>query len=521
MSSIEFKDDNRWYYWCIRNHISNGKPKDALTTYTQNHFQYRNQLLNVVPLVLKACAYLSMIHFGKALHSESIKTGVGSNVVVGTSTVSMYAKCGHVTNARKLFDEMPVKNVVTWNAMIGGYMLNGLTEPALDLFDKMSEKTEVSWIEMIAGYAKMGNTDMARGIFDKVPLALKNVVTWTVMVDGYAVNGQMDAARDVFEVMPERNCFVWSSVISGYFREGNVMQAKAIFDRIKDQNLVNWNSLISGYCQNGLCYEALDAFAKMQEDGFEPDEVSFTSALSACAQLGLLETGKELHRMITQTTRINKFILNALVDMYAKCGDLTNARTIFENMSDIEKNDTCWNTMISGFSIHGHCKEALDFFDRMEKSRYVNPDEITFLSVLSCCAHVGNVKEGLKTFSKMKEYGLSGNVKHYGCLVDLLGRAGRLKEAFQIVTDMPMRPNDMVWGALLGACRLHSDLDMANQVLERVRLQATPDGSSYVLMSNIYAASERWEKAESVRFVMSCKRVPKTIGHSSVALDNS
>ncbi|KAJ0539067.1 putative tetratricopeptide-like helical domain superfamily [Helianthus annuus] len=508
------------YSAAIRYHISNGTPKEALLLYTQIR---RNPLcmLTIAPLILKACASLSMIHYGKAVHCESIKAGVASDVVVGTSTVSMYGKCCDVINARKMFDEMPVKNVVTWNAVISSYMRDGATETALCLFEKMSDRTAVSWIEMIAGYAKVLDTEMARCLFDQVPLSLKNVVTWSVMVDGYASNGQMKAAKDMFEVMPGRSFYVWSSMVSGYFKKGDVEEGKAIFDRIKVRNLVHWNSLISGYCQNGLCKEALDAFAKMQSDGFEPDEVSFASALSACAQLGLLETGKELHSMIIQKRiKVNQFILNGLVDMYAKCGDLTSARLIFDNGSEIERNDSCWNAMISGFSIHGYCREALEFFNKMEKSS-VNPDEITFLSVLSACAHAGFVEDGLTAFKKLAKYGLSANVKHYGCLIDLLGRAGRLVEAYRIVTKMPMRPNDTIWGALLGACTVHSDLIMANRVLERIKLQDSCDSSCYVLMSNIYAASDRWEKAESLRIAMSSKRVVKTIGHSSVTLNTT
>ncbi|XP_071691214.1 pentatricopeptide repeat-containing protein At3g21470-like isoform X2 [Rutidosis leptorrhynchoides] len=483
------------WYSCIRNHITNGTPKKALFIYTRNR-QYPQNLLNALPLVFKACASLSMINYGKTLHSESIKSGVQSDVVVATSIVSMYGKCCDVIGARKVFDEMPVRNVITWNAMISAYMRIGSTEASLCLFNKMPDRTAVSWIEMIAGYAKTGDMKLARCIFDQVPLRLKNVVTWTVLVDGYASNGQMVDAKDVFEAMPERNFFVWSSMITGYFKIGDVEGAKAVFDRIEVRNLVNWNALISGYCQNGLCDEALDGFVKMQAYGIEPDEVSFASALSACAQLGSLERGKELHYMIIQRRiKLNQFIINGLVDMYAKCGDLTNARIIFDSMMDTEKNESCWNAMISGFSIHGLCREALDFFKKMEKSSVI-PNDITFLSVLSACSHAGFVEDGLEIFSKMEKYGLSANVKHYSCLVDLLGRAGRLKDAFRLVTEMPMRPNDLVWGALLGACRVHSDIDMAKQVLERIQMHDSDDSSRYVLMSNIYAASERWDKAE-------------------------
>ncbi|KAL4559197.1 hypothetical protein LXL04_031331 [Taraxacum kok-saghyz] len=507
-------------YSSIRDHVSNGTPKEALLIYTQNRRNPLN-LLSLLPLVFKACAFLSLTNYGKSLHSESIKAGLQSDVVVGTSIVNMYGKCCNIMDARKVFDEMPVKNVVTWNAMISGYMRNRATQHALHIFNKMSDRTAVSWIEMIDGFAKIGDIVMARCFFNRVPSTLKNVITWTVMVDGYASNGDMKGAKDVFDAMPERNFYVWSSMISGYFKNGDVESGETIFNRIPIRNLVNWNSLISGYSQNGLCEKALEAFSKMQFDGFEPDQVSFASALSACAQLGLLKTGKDLHKtIIKKRLKLNIFVLNSLVDMYAKCGDLTNARIIFENMNESERNDSCWNAMISGFSIHGLCKEALEFFDKMEKSK-VNPNEITFLSVLSACAHAGFVEEGLEIFCKMGKYGLLGNVKHYGCLVDILGRAGRLKDAYRVVTEMPVKPNESVWGALLGACRVHSDMEMANLVVEKVNAELTRSGYGYVVMSNMYAACERWEKAESVRNLMFHERVRKTVGHSSVIVDNT
>ncbi|KAK4383860.1 Pentatricopeptide repeat-containing protein [Sesamum angolense] len=225
--------------------------------------------------------------------------------------------------------------------------------------------------------------------------------------------------------------------------------------------------MISGYAQNGMCKEALDAFIRMRGDGFEPDEVTFASVLSACAQSGMLDVGKEIHEMILQSRiELNEFVLNGLVDMYAKCGDLGNARLIFEGMS--VKNSAPWNSLITGFAIHGQCRDAIELFSRMESSG-VKPDGVTFLSVLSACAHGGFVDEGLETFSKMEKYGLTANIKHYGCLVDLLGRAGKLQDAFSLVKEMPMAPNDRVLGALLGACRIHSDAFMAENVLELVK----------------------------------------------------
>lgn len=509
-----------WSY-IIRKHLTQNAPKDALVIYNQIR-RKGHYILGLVPLIFKACTSLSSISDGKALHAEAVKSGADTEVMIGTSLVNMYAKCGDILASRNVFDEMPDRNVVTWNAMIGGYLKHGNTDSAFGLFAQMLERTEVTWIEMIDGLARSGDTVKARILFDKVPVELKNVVTWTVMIDGYASSGEMEAARELFEVMPQRNCYVWSSMISGYFNRGDVKEAQAMFNRIPVRNLVNWNSLISGLAQNGFFEKALEVFWKMQGERFEPDEVTFASILSACAHLGWLDTGKEIHSMIDKKMiKLNQFVLNALVDMYAKCGDLANARSIFEEM--VHRNVVCWNSLISGFATHGHCKEALEFFSRMEITNEM-PDKITFLSVLSACAHGGFVDEGLEIFSKMENYGLAPGIQHYGCLVDLLGRAGRLKDAYNLIKTMPMKPNDAVWGALLGACRIHADTDMVEQIMEELSASNSTldsgDDSHYVLLSNIYAGSDRWERAESMRLVMAKKGLQKIPGRSSVMLNN-
>ncbi|XWS25023.1 hypothetical protein CRYUN_Cryun27aG0035200 [Craigia yunnanensis] len=508
-----------WSY-VIRNQLSQGTPKQVLSLYTQIR-QNGVYILGLVPLIFKACASVSTQTYGKSLHAESIKSGVYIDLHTASSLLNMYSKCGNLVDSRKVFDEMPERNVVTWNAMIAGYLKNGDRESALDLFEKMPiRRNSVTWIEMIDGFAKSRDTLKARRFFDKVPLELRNVVTWTVMVDGYSANGELEAARELFEMMPERNFFVWSSMIFGYCKRGDIKEARDIFDRIPIRNLVNWNSLISGYAQNGFCEEALEMFRKMQSEGFEPDEVTITSVLSACAQLGELDVGKEIHYLIKgKGMKVNQFVLNALLDMYAKCGDLAHARLIFEGMSHTHRTSACWNSMILGFAIHGQSKEALEFFRRMEELNDM-PDDITFLSLLSACAHGGFVDEGLDIFSKMETYGLVASIKHYGCLVDLLGRAGRLKEAFDLIKRMPIKPNDVVWGALLGACRVHLDTNMVEQVMQEIgRVDHdvdSGDNSHYVLLANIYAASDRWEKAEKMRTAMVNKGFQKTPGLSSV-----
>ncbi|KAL5714617.1 hypothetical protein ACHQM5_016551 [Ranunculus cassubicifolius] len=506
----------------IKHHLSKGSPLQALKIYTQIRSQGDHQH-TIIPLILKACASLSLLHHGKSIHAESIKYGVVSNVVIGTTLISMYSKCSNLIHARKVFDEMPERNVVTWNAMIGGYLRDGCIGGARELFDEMPMRTAVTWSEMIDGFARNGDVVAARGLFDRVPVDMKNVVIWTVMVDGYVSNGMMDDARELFEEMPERNFFVWSSMIAGYCKRGEVKEARVIFDRMPVRNLVNWNALIAGYAQNGFCKEALEAFRKMQSEGFEPDEVTVASMLSACAQLGLLDVGRDIHELINRNgIRLNQFVLNGLVDMYAKCGDIENARRIFNEMP--QRNTVCWNAMISGLAVHGRSDEALDLFRQMKKSNE-KPNEVTLLSVLSACVHGGYVNEGLNIFSMMEVYGLSVGIQHYGCVVDLLGRAGRLQEAYDLIKAMPMRPNDVIWGSLLGACRIHSEKELVKQVEKEVSVIdaqiGVGDDAHYVLMSNIYAASDRWEKAEKMRMMMVKNRIRKEPGCSSISPEDN
>ncbi|XP_068648222.1 pentatricopeptide repeat-containing protein At3g21470 [Aristolochia californica] len=507
----------------IRSYICQGLHKEALLIYAQNCHEAVKKC-SVFPLLLKACASLSFLRLGRTFHAASVKMGTVEDVMIGTSLVSLYSKCQDIVAARCMFDEMPRKNVVTLNAMIDGYSRTSDMTSASLLFEQMSERSQVTWTEMIDGFARSGDTARARQYFDRVPFVMKNVVTWTVMVDGYARNGEMEAASQVFEEMPQRNFYAWSCMIDGYCKKGDLTEARKVFDLMPVRNLVNWNVLIAGYAQNGICKEALEAFKELQSQGFKPDEVTIASVLSACGQLASLEDGTEIHKLIhRERIKVNQFVLNGLVDMYSKCGDLRTAKTIFEGMN--HRNEVCWNSMITGLAIHGESEQALEFFSRMESSE-VMPNEITFLSLLWACAHGGFVEEGLEIFSKMKDqYGLNARREHYGCLVDLLGRAGRLTEAFDVVKSMPMEPNNVVWGTLLGACRVHMNMEMVALVLLEVGAsECGPDcidDARSALISNIYAASSWWEEAEKVRVMMLKNGTKKTPGCSSIMVGSA
>ncbi|EOA30330.1 hypothetical protein CARUB_v10013455mg [Capsella rubella] len=505
----------------IRNHISRGSPKQALVLY--GGIRSKGVFFpGWVPLLLKACACVApRVVLGKLLHSESIKFGICSDVMVGSSLISMYGKWGCIVSARKVFDEMPERNVATWNAMIGGYMGNGDEVSASGLFEEISgSRNTVTWIEMMKGYGKRNEIEKAKELFERMPLELKNVKAWSVMLRVYVSNREMDDARMFFEDIPEKNSFIWSLMISGYFRIGDVREATAIFYRVCSRDLVIWNTLITGYAQNGYSDDAIDAFYKMQGEGYEPDAVTVSSVLSACAQSGRLDVGRDVHSLVYHKgIELNQFVSNALIDMYAKCGDLENATSVFESLS--QRSVACWNSMISCFAIHGKGKEALEMFRTME-SLDTNPDEITFMAVLTACAHGGFLMEGLKIFLEMTQKDVKPNVKHFGCLIHLLGRSGKLKEAYKLIREMPVKPNDTVLGALLGACKVHMDTEMADQVMKIIETTGSITNSDsenhLVSISNLYAHAERWETSETIRVEMEKRGLEKSPGFSSLVL---
>ncbi|CAN6884531.1 unnamed protein product [Brassica oleracea var. botrytis] len=501
----------------MRKHISKGSPKQALLLYEA--IRRKGVFFpGWIPLLLKACACVPNFVLGKQLHSESIKFGIHSDVMVRTSLIKMYSQSGCIVSARNVFDEMLERNVATWNAMIGGYMWNGDALSATRLFGEIiGSGNEVTWIVMMKGYVKRNETEKARDLFERMPLEMKSVKAWAVMLGGYVSNREMEAARMFFEEIPEKNSFVWSLMISGYFRAGDVDEASGVFNRVKVRDLVIWNSLITGYAQNGYSDGAIDAFYKMQGEGFEPDAVTVSSVLSACAQSCRLDVGREVHSLINRIgIELNEFVSNALIDMYAKCGDLENATSVFESLS--VRSVACWNSMISCLAIHGKGGEALEMFRTMD----TKPDEITFLAALSACVHGGFLVDGLKIFLEMKNRDVKPNVKHFGCLVHLLGRSGKLKEAYGLVREMPVKPNDTVLGALLGACKVHMDTEMAEQVMKIIETAGSViNGDSenhLVLISNLYAHAESWQTAETLRVEMEKRGLEKSTGLSSLVL---
>ncbi|XP_068638369.1 pentatricopeptide repeat-containing protein At4g02750-like [Aristolochia californica] len=366
------------------------------------------------------------------------------------------------------------------------------------LFDKMPERNEVSWSSIISGYARNGDLDVAQALFDKMPVK-RNTVTWNSMISGFARSNLLPLAQKLFDEMPERSIVSWNSMISGYAQNGQLESARELFDQMPEKDVFTWSSMISGYAQNNHCREALDLFKEMQsENKVRPNEVTMLSIISVCAQLAALEQGKWVHAFIDKIGMpLNDNLGAALVDMYMKCGCMETASKLFWKLD--QRDVSTWNAFITGLAVNGASHESLEAFNEMQRLE-IKPNDITFMGVLMACSHGGLLQEGQKHFENMsKIYGIQPETKHYGCMIDMLGRAGLLEEAEEIVRKMPMKPDVMILGALLGACKIHGNVHIARRVgQDFLKLQNT-EASCHLLLSNIYAAGGRWEEASEIR----------------------
>ena len=545
--------------------------------------------------LLKVCGDNADLRRGKEIHGQVITNGFSSNVFAMTGVVNLYAKCRQIDDAYKMFDRMPERDLVCWNTIIAGFAQNGLARVALDLVLRMQEEGQKpdsitvvtvlpaaanigSWRigKLIHGYAiragfellvnistalvdmysKCGSVGTARLIFDR--MKQRTVVSWNSMIHGYVQSGDPEEAMAIFQKMLdegveptnvtvmealhacadlgdlERGKFVHklvdelklgydvsvkNSLISMYSKCKRVDLAAKVFEGLQGKTIVSWNAMILGYAQNGRVNEALNHFCEMQSQNIKPDSFTLVSVIPALAELSVTRQAKWMHGLVIRNCLDkNVFVMTALVDMYAKCGAIRTARKIFDTME--ERHVTTWNAMIDGYGTHGLGKDAVELFNDMQKGT-IKPNDITFLCIISACSHSGLVQEGLRFFSSMKEdYGLEPAMDHYGAMVDLLGRAGQLNKAWDFIQDMPVEPGITVFGAMLGACKIHKNVELGEKAAKKL-FELNPDeGGYHVLLSNIYATASMWDKMAKVRPMMEKTGLQKTPGCSLVELKN-
>lgn len=545
----------------------------------------------VLSLALKACAANLDTKHGESIHGYCVKSGLWSSVFVGSSLLDMYTKVGKIGEGCRVFEEMPVRNVVSWTAIITGlvrasyskegllyfkemwrsgvecdsyafaialkacadtdflnygreihtqtikrgfdvssfvantlatmYNKCGKLSYGLSLFEKMSTPDVVSWTTIISTYIQMGQEQYAFRAFLRMRQsdACPNEYTFAAVISGCANVARIGWGEQlhthVLHVGHLGSLSVANSIMTMYSKCGHLNSASMVFDEMTQRDVVSWSTIIAGYAQGGYGEEAFEFLSWMRREGPKPTEFSLASVLSVCGNMAILEQGKQLHaHVLSVGLEHTAMIRSALINMYAKCGSIGEASKIF-NMA--ENDDiVSWTAMIIGYAEHGSSLEAINLFEKIHKVG-LRPDPVTFIGVLSACSHAGRVDLGFHYFDLMSNnYKINPSKEHYGCMIDLLCRAGRLSEAEHMIKSMPFEQDDVIWSTLLRACRVHGDVECGKRTAEKI-LELDPNcAGTHITLANIYSAKGWWREAANVRKMMKSKGVIKEPGWSWV-----
>ncbi|XP_077245567.1 tetratricopeptide repeat (TPR)-like superfamily protein [Tasmannia lanceolata] len=461
---------------------------------------------------------------GKQIHSHAIITGFSSYAYLQNSLIKLYSENGRLDLAFQVFQQMPERDVISWNIMISGCSKNGCSLEALELFREMGysglKPDEFTMVSLLRACGQLGDARHGKSVHAWIERG-KSIWDWNLIVcnsllDMYVKSEELELAQRVFDEHEERDVISWNIIIAGYANAGEMEIACRLFNQMPCRDLVSWNSLITGYAQKGNCRVLLKLFSDMVAEDVKPDKVTIVGLVCAVAEMGTLSQGRWIHGWVVKShMKLNSFLGSALIDMYCKCGSIERALKVFERDSD--RDVLVWTAMISGLAFHGYGSKALELFWEMHE--VVVPNGVTFVAVLTACSHGGMVDQGCRIFNSMKEnYSIEPGVEHYGCLVDLLGRAGRLTEAKDVIEKMPMKPSRSIWGAILSACKAHGNVKLAEIALkELLKLEPEKEGG-YVLLSNIYASCGRWSYSDRIREIMESRGVKKIAGCSYVVV---
>jgi pentatricopeptide repeat protein len=438
----------------------------------------------------------------------------------------MYASSMLLPDARKLFDEMADRDVVSWTTLVDGYARGGLPDEAWRVFCRMVVAggvwpNEVTLVAAASAAGQIGLLGLGRMVHQCVVESggRMSVNLENALIDMFGKCGCVASAKEVFDGMAIKDVYSWTSMVSAYAKCGDLENAGKLFKEIPNRNAVSWSCMIAVYAQANLPEEAVRIFNDMIAAGVEPIDATLVSVLSACAQLGCLDVGRWLYDtyIVSHKVELTVNLSNAFIDMFAKCGDVGAASRLFSNMED--KNVVSWNTMIMAHALHGQSEEALHVFQEF-KGLGILPDEITYIGVLSACSHSGLVSEGRCHFKEMKiVYGIEPRAEHYACMIDLLGKVGLLEEAFEGARSMPVGADEAGWGALLNSCRMHGNVEIGECAADKLVGLDPSDSGIYVLMSQIYASKSNWGQVKMLRTVMRDRGVKKNPGCSSIEVD--
>lgn len=527
-SASNYSQNTSQYVQLILIHMRNEDvvPWACSIRYLSRHGQFREAFAQYIQMqrsglcpskfavssALKACARIIYRTGGISLHAQVHKYGFCGDVYVQTALVDFYSKLGDMKTAHKVFDEMAIRSVVSWNSILSGYLKSGDVDMAHSMFDEMPKKDVISWNSMISGYTRAGDMDQAYSLFRQ--MLERNSASWNAMISGYIDCGKVELARGYYDAMPQRNNVSCITMIAGYSKCGDVESALELFNNVNEKDQLLYNAMIACYAQNSQPKEALNLFNEMLQPnvGIQPDKMTLASVISACSQLGDLRFGSWIESYLSKVgIGMDDHLATALIDLYAKCGSIDKAHKLFHSLQ--KKDLIAYTAMILGYSINGREKDAIRLFEEMMDAR-ICPNLVTFTGILTAFNYIGLVEEGYHCFNSMMKYGFVPTADHYSIMVDLFGRAGRLEEAHELIKSMPMKPHAGVWGALLLACSSHNNVELA-EIAANHCFELEPDTSGYgSLLANVYASAGRWDDAKSLRKAIQEKGLTKIPGSS-------
>lgn len=506
--------------------------------------------------VIRACTGSGEFGLGTSVVGLVIKEGFEHNLSVSNSLITLSLRMGEIALARRVFDGMVKRDVVSWTAILDTYVEMGDLGEARRVFDEMPVRNEVSWSAMIARYSQSGSAEEALKLFCQMvqqgfnaniscfssvfsALAslkafragmnihahvlkigiVEDVFISSSLIDFYCKCGKTKDGRLVFDSNLKKNVVSWNSMIGGYSLNRQMEEAKVLFNNMPVRNNVSWNTMILGYTENKQFDKVFEALHEMLLSGEIPNKSTFSTVLCACASIASLEKGKILHgKTIKLEIQLDIFVGTALTDMYAKSGDIQSSKKVFDRMP--EKNEISWTVMIQGLAENGFSEESLVLFEEMGRTSPVAPNELMLSSILFACSHSGLVDKGLRYFYSMETvYGIKPKGRHYTCMVDMLSRSGLLFEAEEFIKSMPFQPEINTWVALLSGCTVYKNEEIADRTARKL-WELEESSAGYVLLSNIYALSGRWTDVMNIRKLMREKGLKKSGGCSWVELNN-
>ncbi|XP_073102554.1 putative pentatricopeptide repeat-containing protein At5g59200, chloroplastic isoform X3 [Elaeis guineensis] len=473
--------------------------------------------------LLSKCGTLKEL---QQIHGQAITRGLHPHLQpLSCQILNSYARFGRTVEARELFLEIPHPDLVSITSFMSLHLQTDHPRRAISLFSEIVASGRrpdgFSIVGALSASGRIADPAIGKslhGLVYRHGLGHESVVG-NAVIDMYCRNGTIRIARMVFNEMPARDAVTWSSMLHGYIKCQGLESACEFFDEMPQRDAVSWTVMITGHVQGKQPVRALELFHRMKSEGHDPTLVTIVGVLSACADIGALDLGRAIHGYINKTKNVGSDITvyNAIIDMYAKSGNVEMAYDIFKE--SIYKDVFTWTTMIAGFAVHGSGKQAMEVFLEMLNAG-IEPNEVTFLAVLSACSHAGFIDEGKKWFESMsRAYNIRPQIEHYGCVVDLLGRAGLLSEAELLIEKMGMEPDCVIWRSLLNACLVHGNVRLAEIAGKEIMKREPDDDGVYVLLWNLYASSNRWEEALEMRNRMRNRKVIKKPGCSWIEID--